>query len=145
MKKSIQYNIDNIEQVIRAFALDVDKVPVVTLTGGLGAGKTTIVGSLLRHWGVGEPVSSPTFAYVNIYELCDGRIAYHFDLYRLKNLSEFEAAGFFEYLDQPNSVVLIEWPQIVESALLGNVCRVYLEVLGSKERLITYEIENKNG
>jgi tRNA threonylcarbamoyladenosine biosynthesis protein TsaE len=145
MKKSTQYNIDNIERVVKDFALDIGKVSVVTLTGGLGAGKTTIVGSLLRHWGVGEPISSPTFAYLNIYELGDGRTAYHFDLYRLKKLSEFEAAGFFEYLDQPNSVVFIEWPEIVEPILSGNVCRVLLEVISPKERLITYEIENKNG
>ncbi len=144
MKKIIQYNIEQLEDVVSVFARDVGKVSVVTLTGGLGAGKTTFVGALLRHWGVGgEAISSPTFAYVNIYALADGRTAYHFDLYRLKNIKEFEAAGFFEYLYQPDSIALIEWPEIVleaaNEALMKDACRVELEVVGKAERKISYE------
>lgn len=144
MKKTIQYTIDQIDQAAQDFAKTIGKASVVTFAGGLGAGKTTFVGSLLRHWGVSMAVTSPTFAYLNIYELGDGRVAYHFDLYRLKSLAEFEAAGFFEYLYQPGSVALIEWPEIIESVLVDDACMAVVSVVGNNERLITYDVENKN-
>jgi len=141
MKKIIQYSFESIDDVVQAFSEDIGKVSVVAFTGGLGAGKTTFVGALLRHWGVQEAVSSPTFAYVNIYALADGRTAYHFDLYRLKNMAEFESAGFFEYLYQSNSVALIEWPEIIQSVLTRDICSVSLEVFGKTERKLSYKID----
>ncbi len=145
MKKTIKYTIQQLDDVVRTFSEDIGAVSIVTLTGSLGAGKTAFVGALLKHWGVSSAVTSPTFAYVNIYELADGRTVYHFDLYRLKNMQEFEAAGFFEYLYQPKGVALIEWPEIIAPALLRDVCRVSLEVAGEVERIITYGLEDEQG
>ena len=140
--KTVRYQIQDIDNVASDFSKDVGDVQVITFAGPLGAGKTTFVGALLKSWGVDSPVASPTFAYLNIYSLVDGRTAYHFDLYRLKNMQEFEAAGFFEYLYQPNSVALIEWPGIIESVLTRSVCKVELCSVGKDERIMTYDVKN---
>ncbi|HSW75604.1 MAG TPA: tRNA (adenosine(37)-N6)-threonylcarbamoyltransferase complex ATPase subunit type 1 TsaE [Candidatus Saccharimonadales bacterium] len=142
--KTVRYNMQDIDNVATQFAKDIGKVKVITFTGSLGAGKTTFVGALLKSWGVDTPVASPTFAYLNIYELADGRTAYHFDLYRLKNMQEFERAGFSEYLYQPNSVALIEWPEIIKSVLTHSVCRVELQITGQDERIMTYDIKDSS-
>ena len=58
----------------------------------------------------------PTFTYMNQYKGMDGWF-YHLDLYRMGSLQDFMQAGFGEYLEQPNSWVLIEWPEIIEPLL----------------------------
>ena len=114
--KKIEYSLDQINQVAQQFLEIIKDKQIVTFTGGLGAGKTTFIQAVLRQMGVLSPIISPTFTYFNQYHAADGRIIYHFDLYRLKDLKEFEMAGFFEYLYQPNSIVFIEWPEILHLA-----------------------------
>lgn len=139
--KTIQYDLSQIDQVADQLLNAAVGVLAITLTGSLGAGKTTLVGALLRHLGVNEPVASPTFAYVNMYLLADGRTVYHFDLYRLKNIQEFEQAGFFDYLYQPNSLAIIEWPEILQPFLHYKVCHVDLVAIDQTQRRLQYEIK----
>ena len=93
------------------------KRSILTLTGQLGAGKTTLVQALLRQLGVAGPITSPTFTYVNQYYGTAGQLIYHFDLYRLSDLASFRALGFDEYLLEPDCLVLIEWPEIIAELL----------------------------
>lgn len=137
--KKIEYSLDQIDQVASAFIADIEQKQVVTFIGGLGAGKTTFIQTVLHKMGVAGPIISPTFTYFNQYQAKDGQIVYHFDLYRLKNAAEFEMAGFFEYLYQPKSIVFIEWPEIIENMLCDNVCRVKLSVFDDTKRLLEYE------
>lgn len=137
--KKIQYSLDQIDDAAKVFIEDIKNKQIVALIGGLGAGKTTLVQNILRKMGVSGPVSSPTFTYFNQYQLSDGTLIYHFDLYRLKSLAEFEAAGFFEYLYLPNSIAFIEWPEIIDSALNESVCRAKISVVSDTERILEYE------
>jgi len=137
--KKIEYSFDQINKTAKLFLEDIEKKKIVTFIGGLGAGKTTFIQAVLRQMGVVGPIISPTFTYFNQYHASDGRIVYHFDLYRLKNSQEFEAAGFFEYLYQPNSIVFIEWPEIIDHLLKDDICRVKLSVLDDTARLLEYE------
>ncbi len=142
--KSIQYSLNRIDQAAAQLLVDISNCSVITLIGSLGAGKTTLSAALLKKLGVQEPVISPTFTYVNVYKTIDGRTVYHFDLYRLKSIEEFEQIGFFEYLDQPNSLVLIEWPEIILPVLRGMVGHLQIESLDKDVRRITYEILDKD-
>lgn len=99
----------------------------MTFTGSLGAGKTTLISNLVRQLGTQDQVNSPTFTYVNIYQLPDGKKIYHFDLYRINFLEEFIAAGFDEYLYAPNSWALIEWPEVIKPLLTHDVCDVVID------------------
>lgn len=100
---------------------------IMTFTGPLGAGKTTLIKALLKQCGISETITSPTFNYVNSYKNQRGETFYHFDLYRIKDKNEFLAMGFDEYLQVPDSRVLIEWPEVIESLLTDEVCHISLD------------------
>ena len=142
--KTITYRLDDIQAVAGLVANDITQCSMVTLTGSLGAGKTAFTGALLAHMGVLESVVSPTFNYLNCYQTSDGRSIYHFDLYRLKNIGEFERAGFGEYLNQPNSLVIIEWPEIIQNFLKNSWCAINIIVEPDERRTITWTMINKD-
>jgi tRNA threonylcarbamoyladenosine biosynthesis protein TsaE len=80
---------------------------VYALVGDLGVGKTVFTKGFAEGLGIDEPVNSPTFTILQIYE--DGRIPlYHFDVYRIEEPEEMEEIGFDEYIDG-DGVCLIEW------------------------------------
>lgn len=116
-------------------------VEVITLQGTLGAGKTTLAIELLRQLGVQSEMQSPTYTYVQIYQNDAGKNFYHFDLYRLKNKNDFLFAGFDEFLYQPNSLAIIEWPEIIEDLLDRKVCAIQLDYVDSKTRKISWAIK----
>ena len=93
---------------------------IIFLKGQLGAGKTTLVRSLLHSLGYDGLVKSPTFTVVESYEvrLNYGAVVpfFHFDLYRLNSPSELFEMGFEDYLSQ-QSILCIEWPEKAESTL----------------------------
>ncbi len=100
---------------------------VVAFMGPLGAGKTTLIQALARQLGITASVTSPTFTYLGVYPMSGGQSLFHFDLYRVTSAAQFYAAGFNEYLGQPNSFVFIEWPELIRSVLPVHALLVYLE------------------
>lgn len=107
---------------------------MVCLSGDLGAGKTTFARALVAALGSAAAVSSPTFTLVHEYPGGPVPIV-HMDAYRLTSGSEWEAAGLAEYLDGKN-VVLIEWPENIETALPKDGWRVTLVETGPETRTI---------
>ncbi len=83
---------------------------LVTLTGDLGAGKTTLAQAICRGLGVTEPVTSPTFALIQEYAGSAVRVV-HCDLYRLDTLQQIAALGLDELAAEPDVVMLVEWPE----------------------------------
>lgn len=82
---------------------------VWSLSGDLGAGKTTLVRGMLRGLGFTGRVKSPSYGLVESYDL--GRLAvHHLDLYRLSDPGELDFIGLEDLLDD-NSVLLVEWPE----------------------------------
>ena len=88
---------------------------VFTLTGDLGVGKTVFTQGLAKGLGIEEPVNSPTFTIVQVYE--EGRLPfYHFDVYRIGDVEEMEEVGFDDYV-MGEGVSLIEWADLIEEIL----------------------------
>lgn len=87
----------------------------VAIAGDLGAGKTTLVQAICRGYGVGEPVTSPTFALVHEYAAPLSPV-YHLDLYRLRDASELAGIGW-EDIVNAHALLLIEWPERAGEAL----------------------------
>ena len=127
MKETIEYSLQELPLVVQELKKMLSGSAALTLTGSLGAGKTTLVKELLKAYGVSDRVTSPTFTYMNQYENEEGRRFYHFDLYRIKTMQDFMAAGFQEYLYQPNSMAIIEWPEAILPLLDQKVCHVDIE------------------
>lgn len=100
------------------------------LTGELGAGKTTLAAALLAEAGVGEPVRSPSYALIEIYGI-GTRIAVHVDLYRLHGAAELEQLGLRDYL-QPETLLLIEWPEHGETGLPRPDLWLYLAIAAGR-------------
>jgi len=84
--------------------------------GEMGTGKTTLIKAILKHMGVDDIVSSPSFALVNEYNSAVFGKIYHFDFYRIKNLSEVFDIGYEHYF-YSNNYCFIEWPEKINSLL----------------------------
>lgn len=88
---------------------------VFTLEGDLGVGKTVFTQGFAKGLGIDEPVNSPTFTIVQVYE--SGRLPfYHFDVYRIGDVEEMEEVGFEDYV-MGEGVSLIEWANLIEEIL----------------------------
>ena len=88
---------------------------VITLTGDLGVGKTVFTQGLAKGLGIEEPVNSPTFTIIQIYE--SGRLPlYHFDVYRIADVEEMDEIGYEDYFFG-DGVCLIEWAELIRDIL----------------------------
>ena len=95
---------------------------IYTLTGDLGVGKTVFTQGLAAGLGITEPVNSPTFTIVQMYE--DGRLPfYHFDVYRIGDIEEMEEIGYEDCL-YGEGVCLIEWADLIQEILPPDVIAI---------------------
>ena len=98
---------------------------VYTLTGDLGVGKTVFTQGVASGLGITEPVNSPTFTIVQVYE--EGRLTfYHFDVYRIGDIEEMEEIGYDDYFFG-EGICLIEWAELIEEILPENRISITIE------------------
>ena len=98
---------------------------VISLTGDLGVGKTVFTQGLAKGLGIEEPVNSPTFTIVQVYE--EGRLPlYHFDVYRIGDIEEMDEIGYEDYF-YGEGICLIEWADLIREILPEQMCRVTIE------------------
>ena len=98
---------------------------VYTLTGDLGVGKTVFTQGVAAGLGITEPVSSPTFTIVQVYE--EGRLPfYHFDVYRIGDIEEMEEIGYDDYFFG-KGICLIEWAELIEEILPDDRISITIE------------------
>lgn len=108
---------------------------LIALVGDLGAGKTQFTKGLAAGLGI-EPqtVTSPTFVLMNLLQ---GRLRLaHFDLYRLDHV-DLPSLGFYDVRD--DSVVVLEWADRIQDALLGDHLRVELTHAGEGSRRLMFQ------
>lgn len=104
---------------------------VYTLTGDLGVGKTVFTQGIAEGLGIKEPICSPTFTIVQVYE--EGRMPfYHFDVYRIGDVGEMDEIGYEDYF-YGNGLCMIEWANLIE------------EILPEKRRDISIEKDLEKG
>jgi len=139
--QELLFHKDQLSQVVKTILNGCKDVQGITLQGTLGAGKTTFAIELLKQLGVQSEMQSPTYTYLQMYTNHEGKKLYHFDLYRLQNKEAFLFAGFDEFLYQPNSLVIIEWPEIIQDIVDHKVCRIVLEYKGDTARKLSWDIK----
>lgn len=102
---------------------------VVSLSGDIGTGKTTIIRAMLKSLGVQSAIKSPTFSLVESY-LCNNLYIHHFDLYRIHHEDELEYLGFRDYFSN-QSICCIEWAEQAGKALPLVDIRFNLSIKGA--------------
>ncbi len=107
---STRYDLDEAERIGAAIGAALMAGDIVALSGGLGAGKTTLARAMLKARGLAGEAPSPTFAIVQPYAPpeVDLPIA-HVDLYRIEDIDELIELGLDDYLY--DGALLIEWPE----------------------------------
>lgn len=109
---------------------------VVCLTGDLGTGKTVFTQGFANGLNVRDYVDSPTFTIVKEYH--DGRMPfYHFDVYRIGDVSEMDEIGYEEYF-YGDGVCIIEWGRMIEEILPGNC--IYIDIEKDRNKGFDYRI-----
>jgi tRNA threonylcarbamoyladenosine biosynthesis protein TsaE len=110
------------------------KGDIVALSGDLGAGKTSLTQGIARGLGVKGYISSPSFKLINEYK---GSVpVFHFDLWRLKNITEVEDLGYRDYFYN-DGITIIEWAEKIKPLLPEEYWQVDLFNLGGTRRKIT--------
>lgn len=108
---------------------------LIAYSGGLGAGKTTITRGISIGMGLGDEVTSPTFALVNEYR-GDRLSLIHFDMYRINSADDLETTGFFDYMDE-DTVLAVEWSENIAEELPEDALRIDIQRLDEDSREIS--------
>ena len=96
-----------------------------TLIGDLGVGKTVLTQGVAAGLGIEEPVNSPTFTIVQVYE--EGRMPfYHFDVYRIGDVEEMDEIGYEDYF-YGDGLTLVEWANLIEEILPASYTEILIE------------------
>lgn len=111
---------------------------VVAFFAPMGAGKTTLISTLMESLGSEDIVTSPTFALVNQYYTAEREPVYHFDFYRINSINEAFDMGYEEYF-YSGDLCLVEWPEKVEQLLPDDTMVIKIEILDENTRRFTIE------
>lgn len=114
---------------------------VIAYSGGLGVGKTTITRGISVGMGLGDEVTSPTFALVNEYA-GEQRSLCHFDMYRISGGLDLETTGFYDYLDG-NNVLAVEWSENIADELPDDCIKLHIERIDDTTREITLTADER--
>ena len=122
-----------------------DAATVVTLSGELGAGKTTFVQGIAEALGVQETVTSPTFVLAKMYPLENQKWQHlvHIDAYRLKGSHELKALGWEALLADAGNLILLEWPERIAESIPEDAVSVRIDIV-REGRIISINGEEKN-
>lgn len=141
MKISIHSDsVEETRNLGRVIGSNISPGDILLLTGGLGAGKTTLTQGIL--WGLGsdEYARSPTFVLVNEYH---ARISvYHMDLYRLDSFEEIDGLGLEDYLFG-DGLCVIEWADKAEGYFPLDHVDISIETVSDSARVFTLDIGNR--
>ena len=98
---------------------------IISLVGDLGVGKTVFTQGVAKGLGIHEPVNSPTFTIMQVYE--NGRLPfYHFDVYRIGDIEEMDEIGYEDYV-YGEGVSLIEWADLISEILPVHYTEIKIE------------------
>ena len=107
---------------------------VYTLLGDLGVGKTVFTQGVAKGLGISEPICSPTFTIVQVYE--EGRMPfYHFDVYRIGDVEEMDEIGYEDYF-YGDGICFIEWANLIEEIIPTD--RIQITIKKNPEKGYSY-------
>lgn len=137
--KSLLVRKDDLDQAAISIINHLKPGDVVTLSGPLAAGKTTLVGRIARNLGYDQPVSSPTFVLEKRYPVQNrgNSEIVHLDFFRL-NDSGIKSFDWHEHVGSPDILTFIEWPERLGPNLPEKTKNIKLEVIDEQTRRLTF-------
>ncbi|MNJ97203.1 tRNA threonylcarbamoyladenosine biosynthesis protein TsaE [compost metagenome] len=127
--------LDSLENAAKRIIESTQDDQIFIFEGEMGAGKTTLIKALAKELGVTKVVTSPTFSIVNEYD-ANGKIIYHFDFYRIKNLQEAYDIGYEEYFYSGN-ICFIEWPEKIAPLLPLHFVKIEISAQNENDRILS--------
>lgn len=106
---------------------------IISLSGDLGAGKTTFTQHLAKALGITETVNSPTFVIMKQYRCGEGQSfeqLVHIDAYRVEDVDEMRVLGFAALLEEKGTIICIEWPENITALIPEDAIKVAIEIVG---------------
>ncbi len=140
----MQFSLQQLTQIASSIVDDAkkrvspDHATLITFSGDLGAGKTTMIQEIARQLGVTESLQSPTYVIYKIYKT-NGAVwknLIHGDMYRLEHHNEILQLGWEQLLSDPDNIICIEWPEKIQDVLPKWTASVVLRHDGSESRSI---------
>lgn len=143
-----------IERARQAKLAAPDRATAVTLSGDLGAGKTTLVKEIARILGIREDLQSPTYVIYKKYPLglrplpLEGgdsdpgfpwKHLIHGDMYRLESADDIKKLGWDDLVSDPGNLIVVEWPEMIGDAVPQSAVRVFLTHKSDSLRSIDYQ------
>ncbi|WP_218841845.1 tRNA (adenosine(37)-N6)-threonylcarbamoyltransferase complex ATPase subunit type 1 TsaE [Winogradskyella ursingii] len=135
------YHLSEIDEVALRILENLNSKTIL-FNGEMGAGKTTLIKSLLKVMGSDDIATSPTFSIVNEYNISGDKV-FHFDFYRIENLEEAYNFGLEEYLDNGHWQFM-EWAENIEPLLPEDAQNIDITKIDDNTRSLKLTIETNN-
>lgn len=118
----------------------VNRAVVLTLSGDLGAGKTTFTKEIAKHFKIKKEIISPTFVIMKIYEVKDDKFKnlIHIDAYRLEKGDDLKVLDWQRLINDKENLIVLEWPEMVESHIPDWSIKVNISHKDEETRIIEY-------
>ena len=116
-----------LDEVASAIISQFPNSRIFTLSGPMGAGKTTFIQGVCKVLQVKYVVNSPTFSIVNEYLTSEGKSVFHFDLYRLRKQEELLDIGYEDYFYSGN-YCFVEWPEMAAELMPDDAVQISIRV-----------------
>ena len=139
LNETKRYAVDTLDHIVKEKSKE--KATLLSLSGELGSGKTTFVQYLGKTLGVAEHITSPTFVILKNYLLENQPFKrfVHIDAYRLTKGEELLSLGWKQIINDPDNLVVIEWPEHVKEVLPENIHKILFEHISQNTRTITLQ------
>jgi tRNA threonylcarbamoyladenosine biosynthesis protein TsaE len=145
MKTVISKSLEETQAFARDFLLSLeakkDEATIVGLYGNLGAGKTALTQAFARELGIEVAITSPTFVIEKLYETQHAvfKRLIHIDAYRLGSGRELQVLDFEKLVENPNNLIVIEWPENVKEILPMDHVKIFCEFVDEGTRKFSFK------
>ena len=140
--KSIQDTEKIAEILLRKISVPQQTATLITLSGDLGSGKTTLTQKVGKILEIKEKINSPTFVISKRYKIKNNKFPWktliHIDAYRLERKEDLELIGLTNDLKNSENLIFLEWPEMIKKWLPKNRTAIELKYLDKKERDIIF-------
>lgn len=135
MTQKKTYHLKNINEIAKYLSDKLKNGGVLTLSGDLGSGKTTLAKEIGKCFQIDDKtIKSPTYTYLRRYP---EKNFYHADLYRIKESDQMVLLELQELMENPKNILIIEWPEIIEDLLAKNTIKAEIKILNAETRSIS--------